>query len=128
MAYGFDVGAWRDLGNLEHLVGLIRKSLAISTAGVVRPSSKKQRVAKKTLNATREGARATKQTADAARQIAQAPPVWQEGDRVVIMQLGYRGKQGEVVKQGRLGCTVMLDDGKTVRAVDARKLERAPNA
>jgi hypothetical protein len=31
-------------------VGLIRKTLAISTVGVVRPSSKKQRIAKAQLN------------------------------------------------------------------------------
>lgn len=31
-------------------MGLIRKSLALGTVGVVRPNSKKQRVAKKSLN------------------------------------------------------------------------------
>lgn len=176
-------------------VGLIRKSLALGSAGVIRPSSKKQRVAKKTLNATRDSAKASKQTAKTSKQIAassaaaagqaailnkrldeqaaiehqfrydtdptyrqwvdgreaaatalaaeqaavaaaaraaaieaKAVPVWQEGERVVITQLGYRGKPGAVVKQGRMGCTIRLDDGKVIRAVDARKLERAPDA
>ena len=182
-------------------MGLIRKSLAIGTAGVVRPNSKKQRVARKTLKATREVARTSEQTARTSRSVAETsaisatgtamlnrrldqqaaiehqfrydtdvtyrgwvdgreaaaaalaaeraaaatvaraeaadtraaailaktPPVWREGDRVVVTQMGFRGKQGEVVKQGRMGCTIRLDDGKTLRSIDARKMELAPD-
>jgi pyruvate/2-oxoglutarate dehydrogenase complex dihydrolipoamide acyltransferase (E2) component len=180
---------------LERPVGLIRKSLAVGTGGVVSGSSKKQKVAKKTLKASEQSAQASRQIAEsteaaaahaamltqrldqqaaidhqfrydtdptyrqwvdgreaaaaalaaeqasvaataranaadarAAAIAAKAPPVWQEGDRVVVTMLGFRGKQGEVVKQGKMGCTIKLDDGKTMRAVDPRKLEPAPDA
>ena len=49
-------------------MGLIRKSLAVGTLGVVHGSSKKQRVAKATLKSTQAGAAAV---ADANRLAAQ---------------------------------------------------------
>jgi hypothetical protein len=47
-------------------MGLIRKSLALSTIGVVSPSSKKQRVAKATMKNTAATARATQNLSVAA--------------------------------------------------------------
>ena len=44
-------------------MGLIRKTLAVGTVGVVKPSSKKQRVAKATMNAAQEQVRLQKQQA-----------------------------------------------------------------
>lgn len=41
-------------------MGIIRKSLAVTTLGVVRPSSKKQRVAKKSLKELRKQTKALK--------------------------------------------------------------------
>jgi len=46
-------------------MGLIRKSLAVGTLGAVRPSSKKQRVAKANLKAQKATAAAAAQTAAA---------------------------------------------------------------
>jgi hypothetical protein len=47
-------------------VGLIRKSLAVGTVGFVRPSSKKQRVAKATMKSAAATSAATQAAADAA--------------------------------------------------------------
>lgn len=47
-------------------MGLIRKSLAVGTAGVVKGSSKKQRVAKATMKHAAAGARASESAASAA--------------------------------------------------------------
>lgn len=44
-------------------MGLIRKTLAVGTVGVVKPSSKKQRVAKATMKAAQEQVRFQKQQA-----------------------------------------------------------------
>lgn len=49
-------------------MGLIRKTLAVSTAGVVRPSSKKQRVAKKTMKASQATAHHTAAAAAMSRE------------------------------------------------------------
>jgi len=49
-------------------MGLIRKSLAIGTVGVVNPNSKKQRVAKQTARNTRAAARHAKEQNRIARQ------------------------------------------------------------
>ncbi|HEV7826180.1 MAG TPA: hypothetical protein VGP02_14870 [Mycobacteriales bacterium] len=52
-------------------------------------------------------------------------PEWNIGDRVVIRQLGFRGKTGAVLKRGILGgYSIKLDDGSIVRAVDGAKMER----
>lgn len=60
-------------------MGLIRKSLALGTVGVVNPSSKKQRVAKATQRAVETNTRATAklaaQQAEANRQAAQRAQV-----------------------------------------------------
>jgi hypothetical protein len=42
-------------------MGLIRKAFALGTLGAVRPSSRKQRTAKKTLKAIREQTEAIRQ-------------------------------------------------------------------
>jgi hypothetical protein len=47
-------------------VGLIRKTLAVGTLGTVKPSSKKQRVAKATMKATQATAAAAQQQAQVA--------------------------------------------------------------
>ena len=51
-------------------MGLIRKTLAVGTVGVVRPSSKKQRVAKATMKAAQQQAAATAAAARIAEQQA----------------------------------------------------------
>lgn len=54
-------------------MGLIRKSLAVGTIGVVRPNSKKQRVAKATMKssaATAQAALATAQATEMANKLA----------------------------------------------------------
>jgi hypothetical protein len=44
-------------------MGVIRKTASLFTLGIIRPSSKKQRVAKKTLQAQRRTANATERLA-----------------------------------------------------------------
>lgn len=48
-------------------MGLIRKTAAVFTVGIIKPSSKKQRVAKKTLKAERRQANALEQIARQTR-------------------------------------------------------------
>jgi hypothetical protein len=124
-------------------MGLIRKTLAVGTAGTVHGSSKKQRVAKATQQAAeREAAEARKQTQileqqaatefdyryetdpefkayiDAKREAeaaAEEAKTLHVGDRVAVSSLGHKGESGTIDKLLHgTGCRVTLDGGKRI--------------
>ncbi|HEX7122368.1 MAG TPA: hypothetical protein VF178_08375 [Gemmatimonadaceae bacterium] len=124
-------------------MGLIRKTLAVGTAGTVHGSSKKQRVARAAQQAAeRQAAEAQKQTKLLEQQAAmefdyryETDPEFRAyidakraaeaaaveastlhvGDRVTVSSVGHKGESGVIDKFGfGTGCRVVLDSGKRI--------------